>query len=168
MTVPLPAERPIDGHVGGVAEGILRVNHKALDVVKSLEKAATTLFRVYPEDTLYVNVTANVVLQKEDSYSMYYGQRFSLESKEVMFGQEFDSDGVRTLKAATYEVSGVGDVSRLPTSFSTEYFGELFKKNFGASNVKVHSVVNLIYRFSKGLQNFEEQKTTGQAWVRLF
>jgi hypothetical protein len=150
-----------------LAEAILRVSVKDGDITKSLQRAAVALFRVYPNAELFVNVTANVVLQKEDSLSVYFGQRFSVD-REVLFGQEFDEDGIRTKKAETYTVNTPTDVLQLPTTFTTEYFGELFKKNFGASNVKVRSVINLIYKFTKGIKNWDKEKTTGQRWVTLF
>ena len=96
------------------------------------------------------------------------GSAFFSVDKEVLYGQEFDADGIRTKKSETYVVESPTDVHRLPTSFSAEYFGELFKKNFGSSDVKVRSVICLIYKFTKGMQNYEKEKTTGQRWVKLF
>ena len=59
-----------------MAEAILRVSLKDGNIYKSLERAAVSLFRVYPDSVLYANVTANVILQKKESLSVYFGQRF--------------------------------------------------------------------------------------------
>jgi hypothetical protein len=163
-------QRPIDGRAGGVAEAILRTNDRARDSRETLERAATTLFRIYPDSPLFVNVTANVILlnSKDQTYSVYFGQRFSVD-REILMGQTFDENGVRTLKATTYELSAPTDVSRLPLRFSAEYFAQLFVQNFGSSDVRIHSVLNVIYRFSVGLDNFgKDKQTAGQVWVKLF
>lgn len=129
------------------------------------------LFRLYPNSTIYCQVTANVVLTPDvqaSSYSIYYGQRFSRESKRINFGQEFDEAGEEVSKAETFVLNSPGDAARLPTHFSAEHFGNLFGRNFGNSAVRIHSVVNLVYKFAKGLEDFEAEKTTGQRWVDLF
>jgi hypothetical protein len=141
-----------------------------MDSRETLERAATELFRIYPNSLLFVNITANVILSstKEESYSVYFGQRFSTE-KEIMYGMEFDQDGGRTVKALTYELVAPTDVARLPLRFSSEYFASLFQKNFGSSDVRVHSVLNVVYRFSLGLQSFNKDKhTAGQKWIKIF
>jgi len=92
--------------------------------------------------------------------------------------------------ATTYEIRAPTDVAFLPTRFSTEYFGSLFRQNFATSDVKVYEVrkttsdylaawatgsllppqvTNIIYKMTKGLDNFSADKTTpGQKWIRLF
>ena len=42
--------------------------------------------------------------------------------------------------ATTYEIRAPTDVAFLPTRFSTEYFGSLFRQNFATSDVKVYEV----------------------------
>jgi hypothetical protein len=162
-------QRPIDGRQGGLAEAVLRTNDRARDTRQTLERAAVKLFSVYPDSQLFVNVTANVVLQKGETFSLYFGQKFSAVSKEVLFGTEFDAEGGRDVAPATYELSAPTDVDRLPLRFSSEYFQELFKKNWGSSDVKVVQVVNVVYKFTKALRRYSHDKATeGQSWVSLF
>jgi hypothetical protein len=153
-------------------ESVLRVNSRASpeSLRLTLSKAVTKLFSVYPNSEIFCNVTANVVLEHTvfHSYSVYFGQRFSSECKEVLFGMEHDEHDNITKKCHAFQLTMPTDSNVLPVKFSTEYFSELFKKNFSNSNVRVHSVINLIYKFTKAMIDYDDEAKTGQRWVRLF
>jgi hypothetical protein len=125
---------------------------------------------VYPNAEIFCNITANVCLEHTvfHTYSVYFGQRFSSECKEVMYGMQHDEDLNITKKCETFELLTPSDAALLPVSFTTEDFADLFSKNFENSSVKVVSVINLIYKFTKALSDYDREKTTGQNWVRLF
>jgi hypothetical protein len=166
------AERPVAERDTGLSEAILRVSSRATEesIRSSLSAAAKRLFEIYPNSDFFCSLTANVCLEhvRFKTYSIFFGQRFSAESKELLYGMEHDADDNITKKAASYSISTVGDTVHLPVIFSTEYFGSLFKRNFGSSEVRVSQVVSLIYKFTRGMKNYEEEATSGQRWVRLF
>ena len=128
------------------------------------------MFDLYPDATLYCHVTANAVLTSTNSqsFSIYFGQRFSPNSKHVNYGQTFDAEGSELTKSGVYQLNDPSDVTRLPTDFPREHFGSIFARNFGDSSVRVDRLVNLVYIFTKGIKNFATEKTTGQKWVDLF
>ena len=166
------SERPISGREGGLAEAVLRVSSWAHQdaVKKSLSKAGIILFETFPDSTIYCQVTANAVLSdSKNSFSLYFGQRFSPNSRHVNYGQKYDESVEKSNKSGVFELNDPSDVSRLPTKFSPEHFSEIFGRNFGESSVRVTGIVNLIYKFSKGLDSFADQKATaGRKWIDLF
>jgi hypothetical protein len=167
-------ERPVAGRDTGLAEAVLRVNAHATQqsIKSSLLKAVVRMATTYSGKKLYCNITANCVLfnPSQKTYSVYFGQRFSTESKHVYYISNSDvkEDDV-TGRETTYHIDRPTDVELLPTRFSTEHFGDLFKKTFASSQVHVHSVVNIIYKFTIGLAHYDTDKETpGQKWIRLF
>ena len=129
-------------------------------VKKTLRKATSILFQWYPNSTIYCQISANAVLYtpERNSWSIYFGQRFG-GSKSVHFAEN---------KSEFYELNDVSDAERLPTNFSTEDFRHIFNMNFETSAVKIDSICSLIYKFSKGFDDFSSEKTTGPQWVELF
>jgi hypothetical protein len=159
-----------------LAEAVLRVNAHATQasIKADLVKAILRLAETYAGKKLYCNVTSNVVLLNpaQNTYSVYFGQRFSTESKNVYYVSKNadgeDQDDV-TGRETTYTINRPTDAELLPTRFSTEHFGDIFKKTFASSQVHVHSVINIIYKFTVGLSHYDADKTTpGQKWIRLF
>lgn len=155
-----------------MAEAVLRVSSWAHQdsVKKSLSKAGLLLFDTFPDSTIFCQVTANAVLSSsKNSFSLYFGQRFSPNSRHVNYGQKYDESVEKSNKSGVFVLNDPADVSRLPTKFSPEHFSEIFARNFGESAVRVTGIVNLIYKFSKGLDSFADQKATvGRKWVDLF
>lgn len=132
-------------------------------VARTLRRAGSILFRLYPDSLIYAQVTANAVLQstKESSFSLYFGQRFA-ESKELHHPAGED-------KSEVFELEALSDVARLPTQFPTAAFKAIFESTFANSDVRVERVVNIVYLFSKALRRFSADKqTAGQKWVSLF
>ena len=88
--------------------------------------------------------------------------------KELFHGQEF-SDGVRKRRSKVFTLHSPADVSSLPTSFSTEEFGDMFRLNFANStDIGVYGISNYIYKFTIGLEDFASEKTTGPWLVMIF
>ena len=150
----------------------MRVSAKAHEdsVRKDLARAGTLLFDLYPQSTIFCHVTANAVLVSatSKSYSIYFGQRFSPNSRHVNYGQTFDEAGQELSKAGVYQLEDPSDLVRLPTKFPPEHFRSIFSGNFGSSAVRVDRLSNLVYLVSKGLKDYESERTTGQKWVDLF
>lgn len=93
-------------------------------------------------------ISCNAVLQKTtersgDSYSIYYGQDF---------GQVFwTSESLKAAKIAIGNkvliIKSMADLADIPTSFNIEELIDFFNPFFSASNVKVLTIINVIYIF---------------------
>lgn len=167
------AELPVSGVYSGVAQGVLRVNAAHSDAARkaSIRKAFDQMSRRYPEQTLYVTVTANVILRATDhsSFSVYFGQSFG-NAKAIFFGQEHNPDTGEISKLFTeYEVTEASDLEALPRRFTTEDFAGLYKRNFERSKIAVHQVISHVYLFGVGLEKYERDRTlTSRTPLRIF
>ena len=137
----------------------------------SLRKAYRHMSERYPNETLYVTLTANVLLRSttHTSFSVYFGQSFG-NAKAVFYGQEHDPvSGEISRLFSEYAVSEASHLKALPTRFTTEDFAGIYKRNFASSNVAVHSVISLVYFFSVGLEHYARDSTlASRTPLRLF
>lgn len=137
----------------------------------SIRKAFDQMSRRYPNQTLFVTVTANVILRATDhpSFSIYFGQSFG-SAKAVFFGQEHHpTTGEITKLFSEFSVDEAGDLEALPRRFTTEDFEGIYKRNFSNSKVVVHQVISLVYLFAVGMENYERDRTlTSRAPLRIF
>ena len=174
------AELPVAGAYSGIGQGVLRLRAQSSDAFKSasLRKAYKHVSTAYPGKPVYATLTANVILKSTThvSFSVYFGQSFG-SARAVFFGQEHDADSGEVSRLfSEYVVEQAGDLRALPIRFTTEDFSEIYKRNFALSNVSVHSVVNLVYFLSVGLENYETERSESvggsgrrrQGPVRLF
>lgn len=161
------------GAYTGVGQGILRVSADASEThkVASLRKAYQHMSRLYPDQTLHVTLTANVILRSttEPSFSVYFGQSFG-NAKSVFFGQEHDpvSGGISRI-FSEFSLREASDLGSLPTRFTTEDFSAIYKRNFARSNVAVHRMISLVYLFAVGLENYERDHVqSSRTPLRIF
>ena len=109
------------------------------------------------------------MLLSKHEFSLYYGQKFSPKARQINLGAKFDDDGAEVQNGETFVLTSPGDAAFLPTKFPAEHFQDLFRLNFGSTQVRIHSVVSLIYKFSKTLDEFIiDKQTAGQKWISLF
>jgi hypothetical protein len=152
-------------------QAVLRVDSEALDAKKQLLKAATILFRIHPESTIYAQVTCNLLLFKPrtNQFSLFFGQRFGPSSrvKRLYVGTKYHS-GVMTRKSKVWTLHAPTDALRIPTKVDRQAFSELFNAMFQESNVEVVGIPQVITIFTKILDNYEQQKTTGNKLIQLF
>ena len=147
---------------------MLRVNKKDVNIRKWLVKASSDLFRIYPESTIYCSLTANVILfaPKEKTWEIFFGQNFSPDSqKEIRYGQYEEG----RVEGKFFTLNAPLDVVKIPTTFPVEHFNEIFQRTFFSSNVIVHSIVNLVFKFQKGIEKFDSSESLyAQRWTKLF
>jgi len=167
------SELPVAGAYTGIGQGVLRVRADASDAYKSgaLRKAYRLMYSHYPNQTLYVTLTANVILRstKHTSFSVFFGQSFG-NTKAVYYGQEHHPvSGDITRLFSEFAVDSIEDLKALPINFTRDDFDGIYKRNFANSAVAVHRVVSLVYFLSVGLDNYERDHTqTTRTPVRLF
>ena len=143
-----PRERPVSSRSTGIAEAVLRLNPNSYNIKRTLLRAATKLFHLFPNETIHCDVTANIILKQKNQFSIYYGQRY--KGRKISYGQEWDPETGELIKQSeTFELNAPGDAEDLPTSFSREEFGSLFAQNFASSAVKIVNVVSIVYIFTK-------------------
>ena len=162
----------MSGVYTGVAQGVLRLSATDSDSSKLdyLKKAFKRMREGYPNEPLYVTLTANVILRSttSSSFSLFFGQSFG-SARTVYFGQEHDEDTGHLSRLFTeFKVDELSDLAALPIRFTTEDFAALYKRNFAKSDVVVHRVVSLVYFFSLGLENYENDHTQERGPVRFF
>ena len=149
---------------------MLRLHVDSKSKKHDLARTYARLAEIYPNRTFFVTITANCILKevKAQSYSLWFGHAFG--SKELYLGQKVSADGVVEQLFEEYRVRDFSDASSLPTKFSTESFGEVYRRNFSSSDVVVDSLVNLVYFFSLGLDNYQRDRQLKEKvkWRRLF
>ena len=134
-------------------------------------RAFSRLAELYPSETFFVNVTSNVILKEigRESYSVFYGQGFGKFARELFFGKGGEEKLAVESLYQEHRVTDISDAANLPITFSVEDFATVYKRTFSSSSVNVLSLINLIYIFSLGLENYERDKRTqGQKWIKLF
>jgi glutamyl/glutaminyl-tRNA synthetase len=109
-----------------------------------------------------VTITGNAVIEgmegKRRTYSIFYGQ-------------DYTSDGRRSIMMSEiHQVFDLSDVSDLPTDFTIDDFEHIFNRIFSqGSNVRVLSLVSVVYLIRKSLKNYEQDKVTeGRSHVMLY
>ena len=162
----------MSGAYSGIGQGILRVNAQSPEGSKRehLRRAFMRMTQVYTGKTLYVTLTANVILRSDTAseFSVYFGQSFG-SAKAVYFGQEHDpSTGHLKRLFTEFAVQTRADLEDLPVNFTTEDFARIYKRNFERSGVSVHRVLSLVYIFSVGIENYEREHTQSLTPLRLF
>ena len=136
---------------------------------EDLLRAAELLFQRYPNSTIYCQITANCVLVSDHEFSLFYGQKFSPKAKQINLGAKFNAEGTEVDSGDTFILTSPGDAASLPTTFPADHFEDVFRLNFGSTRVRIHSVVSLIFKFSKTLDEFIiDRRTQGQRWISLF
>jgi len=153
----------------GIAQGALRLNYRSLNKERALRAAFRRMSRQYPESTFYVTVTCNLVLRhrEEHTFQVFYGQSFGrartlfLGDKKQQQQQQQQPGDVEQLEQLFLEFPVVSELqaAELPQDWSLADFQELYRQHFATSNVEVHSVISLIYFFSKGLTDYQRQHT---------
>ena len=88
-------------------------------------------------------------------------QRFS-----VFYGQSF-SDFEYTLGAPEV-IRHLGDVSAIRTDFDIHDFSDVFFANFEHTQVRVVSIINIVFLITRYLQNFERDQTVGQVLTKVY
>jgi hypothetical protein len=153
---------PMSDSPSGVLQAVLRLSAHDTDKQRSLVRAYKQLDDRYPGERFSVCLTANVTLKhtQKSTFKLYFGQSFG-RAKSIFAGQRRDVEGKSDRLFKEYSVSSVMEAKALPTQFSKEEFGALFAQNFENSSVVVHSVVNLIYIFGLGLNNFVHDSKVG-------
>jgi hypothetical protein len=148
---------------------VLRLSVRDPDKTRSLVRAYLRLDRLHPGATFSVALSANVVLRHSvrNTFKLYFGQSFG-RAKSIFAGQRNGVEGKSDRLYKEYSVGSASDAKRLPTTFSREEFGELFSQNYESSAVVVHSVVNLIYIFGLGLENFERDQQVGRTLTKVW
>jgi hypothetical protein len=162
----------VAGVYTGIGQGVLRVSATTSDAGKrkSLQKVYDRLRTIYPTKTLYVTLSANVILRSTTTteFSIFFGQSFG-GARTVYFGQEHDGEAGEITRLFTeFAVKEKSDLRAIPLRFTTEDFAAIYKRNFARSNVAVHRVVSLIYFFSVGLDNYDKEHTLSRNPVRFF
>ena len=149
----------------GIAQGALRLNYRSLNKEWALRAAFRRMSRQYPESTFYVTVTCNLVLRhrEEHTFQVFYGQSFG-RARTLFLGdkkQQQQPGDVEQLEQLFLEFPVVSELqaAELPQDWSLADFQELYRQHFATSNVEVHSVISLIYFFSKGLTDYQRQHT---------
>jgi hypothetical protein len=100
-----------------------------------------------------VTVTGNAILQgggERPTFSIFYGQ-------------DYTSDGRRSIMMGDiYQVFELRDVSDLPTEFTVDSFEQAFNRIFsGGSDVRVLSLISVVYIIRRTLNSYERDKVTG-------
>lgn len=152
----------------GIVQGLLRVHADDPDKTVHLRRAYAQLAQMYQDETFHVTVQAHCVLRhdQEGTYSLYYGLRFG-RSRSIFLGQELDDEGAVVRLFREFPVGDLSDLSKVPTSFSTEDMAQLFKRNFRHSQVSVVRVICLVYAFSLGLENIRKKKRFSGNYLRM-
>jgi hypothetical protein len=90
-------------------------------------------------------------------------------ARAIYWGQEHEGDyGEITRLYEEFVVDEVSDVDKVPLQFTSQDFGQIYRRNFSRSSVVVDRVVNLIYFFSVGMTNYADEKTMERNPIRLF
>jgi hypothetical protein len=71
-------------------------------------------------------------------------------------------------RSKVFVLNSPTDALRLPTSFDRRAFTELFATMFQASDVEVFDLPHTIWIFTKVMDDYEREKTTGNQLVSLF
>lgn len=144
----------------GIAQGTLRLAYRSKNKKAALVRAYQRMRRTYPDSTFYVTLTANVVLrhQTDGTFQVFYGQSYG-RARSVYLGQVVDEEGELEQLFQEFPVSSEKEAQALPTDWFISDFQELFKRNFATSDVVVHEIISLVYFFSKGMDNYERQKS---------
>ena len=138
---------------------------------KHLFRALTELFKRYGgKGKVYCTITANVILEHEieKTFQVFFGQTFKAGQKSINYGVMWDDYGEPTNDGMIFTLSTPKDASSLPVSFTPNDFAEIFYYNFSNSAVKVKSIINFVYKFTKVMKNYEKDKVFGQKPQRLF
>lgn len=99
----------------------------------------------------------------------YFSPQSFGSSKSIYMGQQVNLDGEVEKLFEEYEIKDAGDIASLPTDFNAADFATIYAANFAKSDVRIHSVVNLIYIWSLGLSSFDnDRRTAGRRWIDLF
>jgi hypothetical protein len=162
----------VSGVYSGIGQGILRVSAQSPDASKRahLRRAFKEMSQLYPGKTLYTTLTANVILRSDTAseFSVYFGQSFG-SAKSVYYGQEHDPITGRLQRLFTeFALETRSDLEDLPVNFTTEDFSAIYKRNFARSGVSVHRVLSLVYIFSVGIENYEQDHTQPRTPLRIF
>jgi hypothetical protein len=108
-----------------------------------------------------VTVTGNAILEG----------RGETPSFSIFYGQDYTSDGRRSvMMSGVHQVFDLSDVSDLPTDFTVDSFEGAFNRIFAeGSQVRVHSLVNVVFLIRKTLDKYMQDKTTvGRSHVMLY
>lgn len=108
-------------------------------------------------------VTGNFILARrdeehdEDSFSVWYGQDYSL-------------DGARNLQVGRlHTVGSLADVADLPTQFELSTFEEALAHILGDTKTRVFDLISIVFIIRKVLSNYERDKvTTGRTHLTLY
>jgi hypothetical protein len=159
-TTTSSAEMPVSERKTGIAQGVLRVNYRSANKSSHLVRVFKKMRQSYPHDSFYVTMTCNVVLRhrQENTFQVFYGQSFG-RAKSLFMGSG-DADVGKLDKAfLEFTVSNASQAAALPTDWSLEDFRSLYSRHFDSSNVEVYEIISLVYFFSKGLEDYQKQKT---------
>jgi hypothetical protein len=133
-----------------LAEATLRLPFAHGDYRGELLKAFKLLFALYGDGVFDVVTTANVVLvgTEKETYRVFYGQDFGKESNNRSFA----------LNNVVHHVKDLSDATRLRTSFNQSHFEKMFFGNFEDSDVRVHSMINVVYIIRRFLGDYANQR----------
>ena len=107
-----------------------------------------------------VVVTANALLKGPPSNPTY----------SVYFGYDYATSGERSiLMGESWVLRNLGDLERLPKSFTVDDFASVFERTFSETGVTVVGLVSLVYLIRKVLHDFSgERVTLGRVHKTLF
>lgn len=125
------------------------------DYARHLETAVSSLFNIYGNGLFDCSVTANCIIMgnTDKRYSLFYGQSFS----RLQYGMG-EPQVLRT----------PGDYSYIQTDFSVDDFADVFFSNHENSDVSILSLTNLVFIFTRYLDNFERDKTCGALLTTVY
>ena len=152
----------------GLFEASLRAPFGAEDLNEQLRESFVSLLRFYDAPFL-VSYTVNVVLEGRDeegekTYKVHYGADYSPNEDRQAFnslapknGPTFDLFDFREAwMFSPKEIQTVSEIAQHlpdPRSFSASDV-EFLERLFDDSNVKIHSIVNLVIVFRKLVENW--------------
>ena len=102
--------------------------------------------------SFFAAITANAILKgsfnNQPTYTVYFGQTF----EKPIGPANSKPDAAKVLFGDTvYEIQNISDLDQIPNSFEPqeiiEHMNNFFKG--GVSNVKVHSIINIVYVIRK-------------------
>lgn len=148
---------------------MLRVRADDPDKRDTLVRAFQRIRRLHPGRTFSLAITANVILKADDkeSYRIYYGQSYG-SAKAIFAGQRSDVEGKADRLFREHLLTTDADAAAVPTEFDREEFAAIFKRNFETSAVTVHSILNVVFIFGLGLEDYEKDRTVGQKLIKLW
>jgi hypothetical protein len=137
---------------------VLRIQDGAKDARKVLLKAFGKLYGIYGTASFDVTISCNAVLEGigGNSWTLWFGHDFAAgKTHDFMMGE-------------VHRVDSLEDVHRLPLSFTTADFQELFDTNFENSSVRVYSLASIVYKITRLMENYGRDRTVGQKFTKLF